>query len=139
MHRRLPLTMLLAAPLFIALATGPLLDCEDTAFRRWVSPDGAYSLTVCRRPLMFALPGQGSDAPGYAVLRANGAVAGVVAIDMVGAISYPPEWQPDSVELPLEAEFILPESTSAIVAWPRDVSWRLRTAFGLIPSSDEFR
>lgn len=33
------------------------------------APDAAYALAVCRRPMAFAMPGQGSDAPGWAVLR----------------------------------------------------------------------
>jgi hypothetical protein len=137
--RRIPLTVLFLAAIMVTLATAPLLDCEETAYRRWASPDGAFTLTVCRRPMLFAMPGQGSDAAGYAVLHAQGRVAGVVSIDSVNGITYPPNWQPGSVELPLEAEFELPDSDSPIVAVPRDAAWRLRTALGLIPSSDEFR
>ncbi len=137
--RRIPLTVLLMAVVLVVLATAPLLDCGESAYRRWVSPDGAFTLTVCRRPMLFAFPGQGGDAPGYAVLQSQGRIAGVVAIDMVGGITYPPTWSGDSVELPLEAEFDLPETNAAIVAVPRDAAWRLRTALGLIPTSDQFR
>ena len=36
-----------------------------TEHRRYSSPDGRFQIVVFRFPMFFAMPGQGSDAPGY--------------------------------------------------------------------------
>lgn len=59
--------LLLAAAL--ALAPQGSLACADPVLRA-ERPDGQYVMTVCRRASWrFAMPGQGSDAPGWVVLR----------------------------------------------------------------------
>lgn len=40
-----------------------------TEYKRVNSPDGRYTLIVYREPLLAAMPGQGSDASGYFIVR----------------------------------------------------------------------
>ncbi len=134
---------LLGLACLLALAAGLAFDplaCEKP-YMRSVSPDAAFSLTVCRRPMLFAMPGQGSDAPGWAVLRDAGAhIGGVVDVDMVGGIGIAPRWSGWSVELPLVAIMNLPpEDRPDWLRWTVDKIWRLRAWVGLVPSSRQFR
>ncbi|WP_136625072.1 hypothetical protein [Aureimonas flava] len=47
-------------------------------------PDGAWSVTICGRPQLFAMPGGGSDAPGWIVLRDDrGAIRGLSSLAML--------------------------------------------------------
>ncbi len=39
-----------------------------TEHTRFKSPDGRHALVVGRHPMLFAMPGQGSDAPGMKLL-----------------------------------------------------------------------
>lgn len=105
------------------------------------SPDGAFRVDVCRSPIPFAFPGQGSDAPGFAVLRdAGGRIAGIVRLKMVGAIEGPVRWSDDHASLNLSSEFALPErSRSPAVRVAADVVWRLQALLGLVPEDSEFR
>ncbi len=123
------------------LLVSPLLACGDGAFRQEASPDGAHSLRLCRVPMLFAMPGQGSDASGYAVLRdRDGWIAGVVAVEMVGAVTLPVAWSQAEVAVPLALQLALPSPDRplplrALIDW----SWRLRAALGLIPHDTDFR
>ena len=38
-------------------------------YRLFTSPDGRFQIVVYRKPSQVAMPGQGSDAPGYFQLR----------------------------------------------------------------------
>ncbi|MGI4799101.1 MAG: hypothetical protein ACRYG8_34700, partial [Janthinobacterium lividum] len=73
---------LLSLPFIVALGFASLpegrLGCVEP-IERETSPDAAWTLTLCRRPLWFAMPGGGSDAPGWIVLRdAQNGIRGVV-------------------------------------------------------------
>lgn len=126
-----------------ALVAGAVLpqqgfDCREPSLRE-DSPDGHHSLTVCRQPMFFAMPGQGSDAPGLVVLRdAQGTVEGVVQLAMVNEIDRPPEWTTNSVGIPLSAEFDLTRE-STLPRWLANAGWRWRSWLGLLPDSAEFR
>ena len=69
--------------------------------RSWESPDSAYTVTLFRHPRLYAMPGQGSDAPGTLTLTdANGNVLQRTRIEMV-QIASDPEWSKDRVRMKL--------------------------------------
>jgi hypothetical protein len=141
MARAAWLILLLGLAGLVVLPQG-FLACADAPFLRSASRDGAHELTVCRRPVVApAMPGQGSDGPGWAVLRDSrrGLIEGVVAIDALISIGHPPAWEPRRVTLPLVAEFDLAPPASTPLAWLRDRLWRLRAWAGLVPSDSRFR
>lgn len=77
--------------------------------RTYASPDGRYEIVVYRLPLSFAMPGQGSDAPGYFQLRdvRTGRVLHeqkVVMIQLVDRIN----WSATNVDVHLLANWRLP-------------------------------
>ena len=108
------------------------LACPDVADR---SPDGAWTLSLCRRPMLVAMPGQSGDAPGWIVLRDSaGLIRGVSALDMVqnyGASGTPPIWDHRQVTIPLTVELALPPPRSRLRAWLEDRIWRVRALTGL--------
>src|SRR5262249_27780422 len=66
-----------------ALLVSPLLACGSVVrgARADASPDGAHSLCFARVPMLFAMPGQGGDASGYAILRGrDGLIEGIVSL-----------------------------------------------------------
>ena len=139
-RRRWPWVAVAAAILILpALLISPLLVCG--AGRADASPDGAHSLCFARVPMLFAMPGQGGDASGYAVLRGrDGLIEGIVSLEMESAVDRPAEWSPDAVEVALALRLPLvspgwPLPLRALVDW----SWRLRAALGLIPHDTDFR
>ena len=107
------------------------------------SPDGAWTLLLCPRPMLIAMPGQGCDAAAWIVLRdAAGFIRGVSALDMVqnyGASGTPPIWDPRQVTIPLTVELPLPPSRSRLRAWLEDRTWRIRALTGLTTHSEDFR
>ncbi|MBS7810969.1 hypothetical protein [Roseococcus pinisoli] len=111
-----------------------------TPFLQSESPDGRHSVTVCRQPRLFAMPGQGGDAPALVVLRdAGGTIEGAVQLSMLGEIGHPLEWTPDRARLPLAAEFDLNEAGTSLPRWLANAAWRWRSWLGLLPGSSEFR
>ncbi|MBF2025229.1 MAG: hypothetical protein IGS48_00475 [Oscillatoriales cyanobacterium C42_A2020_001] len=56
----------IAAFLTVAISACPLATTE---YKRVNSPDGRYTLVVYRELMLIAMPGQGSDASGYFVVR----------------------------------------------------------------------
>jgi hypothetical protein len=105
------------------------------------SPDGAFHLQICRAPMPFAFPGQGSDAAGFAVLRdASGWIAGVVHLEMVGAVQDPVDWSDGRARLKLAAELVLPPLDRSLASrLGADLAWRLRALLGVVPEDSEFR
>jgi hypothetical protein len=140
-RRRWPWLAALALAVLPAAIVSPLLACGDSPYRREVSADAAHVLCLCRVPMPFAMPGQGSDAGGYAVLRdRNGWVEGVVSIEMVGAVDLPAEWSPVAVAIPLALELELPSPDRPLpLRILADLSWRVRAGFGLVPRDTDFR
>lgn len=129
-----------AIPLLaLALVPEGRLRCADP----WVdarSPDRTWTLTVCRRPMLFAMPGGSGDAPGWIVLRdAAGAIRGVVHLEMMqllgenGAVA-DMRWDADRVVLPFLAEMALAPASGPGARWLGDRVWRLRALAGLVPA-----
>ena len=110
---------------------------------RETSPDGAWTLTLCRRPMVFAMPGSSGDAPGWIVLRdAEGAIRGVVELGMVqtyGASGTETQWSSDQVHVPLTAALPLRPASGYVTRWLEERVWRLRALLGLTPTDDMFR
>ncbi len=105
------------------------------------SPDGAWTLTLCRRPMWFAMPGGGGDAPGWIVLRdVQGAIRGVVDLSMVqayrAAAGSPTKWGPDRVEVLLVAELPLVPAAGPVSRWVEGRIWRWRALLGLVDNDD---
>ncbi len=114
------------------------VDCVDP-YLASLSPEGTDSLAVCRRPTLIALPGQGSDASGWIVMRDGRAfITGIVDLSMVQSASEP-EWTPGSVDMKLTAHFERKPQTSMLQSWLTDRCWRMRAVLGLTPSDEGFR
>lgn len=106
------------------------------------NPDGTWTLTLCRRPMAFAMPGGGGDAPGWIVLRdAEGAIRGVVDLGLVQMYGngQPPVWSADTVVVQLTAEIPLHPASGPWARWTEDRAWRLRALLSLTPTDDQFR
>lgn len=140
--RRWLLAVFAAAMLPLFLAPEGRLGCTDP-MERETSPDGAWTLTLCRRPMVFAMPGGSGDAPGWIVLRdAKGAIRGVVDLGMVqiyGVSGMGTEWRSDQVYVPLTAELPLRPASGSLARWLEERTWRLRALLGLTPTDDMFR
>ena len=126
-----------AGVLAFCLAPERRLACGDP----WLdaaSPDRAWTLTVCRRPMLFAMPGGSGDAPGWIVLRdCAGAIRGVVHLDMMQLLaeaSGDPRWESGRVEIPGLAEMPLVPALGPVSRWLGDRLWRVRALIGLVPS-----
>jgi hypothetical protein len=127
----------------LALMPQGRLGCNDP-MEHETSPDSAWSLSLCRRPMLFAMPGGSSDAPGWIVLRDKwGAIRGVVDLEMVQLWWSVPgvtvEWKPDRVIVPMTAELPLTEASGPAPRWLQARIWRWRAMLGLVPTSDMFR
>ena len=86
--------VILAVPLAVICAAGGLAAAwyygGTTEYARFASPDGRHELIVFRHPRLYAMPGQGSDAPGTVVLvDAAGRELERTSIAMVQLISEP--------------------------------------------------
>lgn len=130
------------AALALLLVPEGRLGCADPTARE-TSPDDAWTLTLCRRPMWFAMPGGSGDAPGWIVLRdAEGAIRGVSEIGMVqlyGAGGGGTVWRQDQVAVPLIAELPLRPARNGVARWLEDRLWRLRALLGLTTTDDMFR
>lgn len=144
MRKRWRLVALVLIPaLAFALLPEGRLGCDDP-MEHETSPDAAWTLSLCRRPMLFAMPGGGSDAPGWVVLRdGSGGIRGVVDLEMVQLWWSVPgvtaEWQPDRVIVPLTAELPLTAASGPLSRWLQGRVWRWRAMLGLVPTSDMFR
>lgn len=125
------------AGLALALVPEGRLSCREPSLDA-ASPDRAWTLTVCRRPMLFAMPGGASDAPGWIVLRdSRSAIRGVVHLDMMqllGEAGGDPIWEDGRIALPGLAEMPLAPAAGPVSRWLGDRLWRLRALAGLVPS-----
>lgn len=131
--------LLLAAAL--ALAPEGSLRCADPVLRS-ESPDGTHVLTVCRRASWRpAMPGQGSDGPGWAVLRdREGHISAVVEIGALIELGHPPQWERNHALLPLVADLApFPEDFLGPLRVIEDRRLRLAAHLGLARRGEEFR
>ena len=127
-----------ALMLTLVLAPEGRLACSPPDARE-SSPDGAWTLTLCRRPMWFAMPGGSSDAPGWVVLRdRTGSIRGVTGLSMVQLYGGETVWHPDRVERSLVTEMPLPRIRGAARVWLEDRLWRLRALAGLVRTDDAF-
>lgn len=141
-RRKLVLSSVAAVAFSAALLPDSRLECADPEERE-ASPDHAWTLTLCRRPMWFAMPGGSGDASGWIVLRdAQGAIRGVVDLSMVQsyrAAGLATQWAPDRVRVPLVAELPLVPASGPVARWVEARIWRWRALLGLVPTDDMFR
>ncbi|HSI04909.1 MAG: hypothetical protein ACAI38_24760 [Myxococcota bacterium] len=114
------------------------VDCGDPVLSS-LSPEGTDSLAVCRRPMLIAMPGQGSDASGWVVLRdARAFITGITDVSMVQNAA-DPEWFAERVDMKLTASFPRKPPSPTVQAWLTDRCWRMRAVLGLTPSDASYR
>ncbi len=93
--------------------------------------------------MLVAMPGQGSDKPGWIVLRDRaGFIRGVSALDMVQLYNpdgTPPVWEHGRVTIPMTVELALPPARNRLRVWLADRMWRLRALAGFTARSTDFR
>jgi hypothetical protein len=81
------------------------------AHEHWIdhSPDRRFQIVVYRMPMLSAMPGQSSDAPGYFQLRDSqtGRVLEDKDVEMVQLVQLA-EWSPSSVRVGILANWNLP-------------------------------
>lgn len=137
----IPPLLPVAALVFFALLPEGRLGC-DSPYLTERSPDGRWSLTVCGRPMFFAMPGGGSDAPGWIVLRdRKGAIRGVSSLTMLqlyggAAPGSEVEWRSSHVVKPMVLDIPLDAATGPLERWWTDRIWRLRALLGFTPSDE---
>ncbi|WP_312796542.1 hypothetical protein [Tianweitania sp.] len=118
------------------------LACSEPYLHE-TSPDGRWTLTLCSRPLLFAMPGGGGDAPGWIVLRdVDGAIRGVSDLSMLqmyggAAPGTPLIWGPRRVVKPMVLELPIRSASSPFRQWLDDRIWRWRALLGLTPTDDD--
>ena len=79
-----------------------------TEYGRFKSPDGRHEVVVYRHPMVFAMPGQGSDAPGTIILLTQkGRELQRTPVGMVQMISTP-RWEEGRVAMKLLFDWKLP-------------------------------
>ena len=115
--------------LCLVMASEGSLACDEP----WIdktSPDQRWTLKICRRPTLFAMPGSSSDAPGWIVLRdRDGAIHGVVSLGMMqmladGAATGGLRWTQDRVIMTGLAEIAM--GSASCPAEPHRVCRRLQ-------------
>lgn len=131
----------LVVAIFVLVPAGSLA-CK-TPYLTEFSPDGTWRLDVCSRPRMFAMPGSGSDAPGWIVLRdGQGGIRGVAALAMLqlyGDTSSPTEWSERKVSRSMVFELAIEPAESTFARWWDERLWRWRAHLGLTSSDEELR
>lgn len=119
------------------------LACDDDPYLVESSPDGRWTVSVCGRPMWFAMPGSGSDAPAWIVLRdEDHAIRGVSDLAMLqlygGAVSgNETEWKPDRVSRPMVFDPPIREAARSFERWMTDRIWRLRALVEAVPGDDQ--
>jgi hypothetical protein len=130
-----------ALALAIILAPQGHLSCDEPYVTE-TSPDGHWSLTVCGRPVFMIMPGGGSDAPGWIVLRDEaGAIRGVSSLSMLqlyggGIAESQTEWTPSHVRRTMVFNLALRPAYGTVDRWLEERIWRLRALTGLVPSDE---
>ncbi len=73
------------------------------------SPDGRFSMVVYRIPMLWAMPGSASDAPGFIrLLDSTGHTLQQADVDMVQNVG-PIEWSSNRVHVDFVGEWPLPQ------------------------------
>jgi hypothetical protein len=92
----------------MALLVGLTASAQDLQIVRTFSrPDGAYRVTLLRRPLPFAMPGQAGDAPGVVRLYdRTGLLLAEADVEMVQLVEGV-DWSNDKASIKLIVEWDL--------------------------------
>jgi hypothetical protein len=128
----------------VVFAPDGRLACADPYVQE-TSPDGRWTVTVCGRPMLFAMPGSGSDAPGWIVLRDDtGAMRGVSGLSMLqlygGAVSgNETEWTATRVNRAMVFDIALKAADSKFARWWDERMWRLSAMIGQVPDDSSQR
>jgi hypothetical protein len=79
-------------------------------YRSYMSPDGRFKMVVYRLPMLVAMPGQSSDAPGFVRLydQRSGRILQQKDVEMVQDIDRF-EWSPTNLYIDLFADWSLPK------------------------------
>jgi hypothetical protein len=79
-------------------------------YRSYLSPDGRFKMVVYRLPMLVAMPGQSSDAPGFVRLydQRSGRILQQKDVEMVQDIDRF-EWSPTNLYIDLFADWSLPK------------------------------
>lgn len=128
--------------LAIVLTPEGRLRCEDPYLTE-AQPGGQWSLTVCGRHKFCAMPGGGSDAPGWMVLRDDhDTVRGVSALAMLqlyGTMVGVTEWTTRSVSRSIVFGLPLEPAQGRLERWWNERIWRLRAVAGMTPTDEDYR
>lgn len=129
------LTLLLA--ISIAIPEGSL-KCDDQSPD--VSPDGEWSISVCRRPMLFGMPGGGSDASAWIVLRDKyGSIRGVSDLNMIQNYGLNEiQWGENKVKRLSIFELNLSKTNNGFIRFFEDRIWRIRALFNITKSNEDF-
>src|SRR5262245_44331339 len=86
-----------------------LYRSSATEYRSYMSPDGRFKMVIYRLPMLTAMPGQSSDAPGFVRLydQKNGRILQQKDVEMVQIIDQF-EWTPTNLYITLFADWRLP-------------------------------
>ena len=140
---RLAAIILLVLPLLLLVsAPAGYLAC-DNPYLTETSPDGRWTITVCGRPMWFAMPGSGSDAPGWIVLRdETSSIRGVSSLSMLqlyggAATGTETEWTPSHVRRLMVFEMRLTQAQGPLNRWWDEYIWRLRALVGLVADDED--
>lgn len=144
LKRRLSLAAIIAvtSPLMmLVFAPAGRLAC-DSPYLTETSPDGRWTITVCGRPVWFAIPGSGSDAPGWIVLRdETSSIRGVSSLSMLqlygGVSGSETEWTSSHVRRLMVFDMQLSQAQDPLDRWRNEHIWRLRALVGLVPDNED--
>jgi len=105
--------MILAVFVVVALAAFGLrawYRSSAAEYRSYMSPDGRFKMVVYRLPMLMAMPGQSSDAPGFVRLydQRSGRILQQKDVEMVQMIDQF-EWSSTNLYIKLFADWRLPE------------------------------
>jgi hypothetical protein len=131
-------------PLLAAVVVPEGTLSRDDPYITEISPDGRWKLEACARPRWFAMPGSGSDAPAWIVLRdQTGAIRRVSGLAMLqlygGAVSgNETEWKSDRVSRSIVFDMPIEAATGPVERWATDRWWRLRVLAGAVPDDDDY-
>ena len=133
---------LAVAVLALVFAPEGRLACTTERMDTETSPDGQWSMTLCRRPIWpMTMPGN-SGGRGWIVLRdRDGAIRGVSQLDSVqqyGVRVVDTEWTKDRVVKLMAVEFPLVPAPNPFRRWLDDRVWRWRALLGLTPTERMF-
>ena len=102
--------MVLGVSTFIVFGLRYWYRASAAEYRSYLSPDGRFKMVVYRLPMLVAMPGQSSDAPGFVRLydQRSGRILQQKDVEMVQNIDQF-EWSPTNLYIKLFADWSLPK------------------------------